>query len=864
MHCFIGYGKKPKDNVNPRKRTMHTAPRPEGEADRIAFLHALNILDTEPEECFDSLTRLARRTLGADYSAIALLDSDRQWFKSQCGLDVASTSRDVSFCAHTILQDRTMVVEDAQSDARFHDNPLVTGKPFLRSYMGHPIEVAGEALGALCVLYTEQRTFTTEEKNTLSDLARMAEEMISHHYLRETARRGLGEMFTASDLILDRAIQMNPEPTLLYDLSQGAISEINEPALEELNRSRSDIVGKPLPFNIQLSPTDRETLKSRLLENKKVKEFEVGLISETDETLQFLCSAEIVLRAGDRQVLVTGRNISRLNDRQSLFKTTLESIGGRVGTQFFESCAEVIASKLNVRFGLVIGIDEEIPSLLGFWDSEGLINGETISMEGLASNAPTDNHAPIHIPDHARSIHPQWRFLSDLGAKSCYGHPVISAEGELKGYLLIADPGPYDREAEHATFLLGILSARTAGELERQQMLRALEKERIRSEAACKAKGNFLANMSHELRTPMNAIMGFSQLMAQDADFPARHRPTLDIVNQSGEHLLCLINDVLEMSAIEAGQNEIKLTSTELKNFITTVESMLSIKAIEKGLGFTSTIATDVPDFIKIDQGKVRQILVNLIGNAIKFTETGRVQLRITNEWSEDNHPMLHFEVEDTGAGIASKDLGKLFQPFEQIDRKDGLEGTGLGLSICKGFIKGMDGQIGVRSTPGKGSVFHFSIPLIQANPFAHNAPTVVDRQIPAADQPSLETRVLIVDDVAAGRLLLKKLLAPLGVTIKEAKNGAEAVKMEEEWRPHMIFMDLRMPVMDGEQAGRKIKDTRGDEAPVIIAITASVFRENLMTPETPFDGYVSKPFRIDEVVQLMKTKIALRSLLPG
>lgn len=842
---------------------MLIAALPSDEVGRLAVLHALEILDTEPEERFDSITRLACKTLGANYAAVALIDTDRQWFKSQCGLDVDSTSRDVSFCAHTILGDQTFVVENALADPRFSDNPLVTGAPHLRAYIGHPLTVSGVVLGALCALYTEPRSFDSEDKKSLGDLARLVEEMIAYHRFRDVAEQGIGEIASASDLILCKAIQMSPEPTLLIDLRDGTVSDLNQPCAEELGATREQLLGKQPPVEPLITVDTRAELEASLASDGKVKDFEIGLSLRDDRRMQFLCSAERVLRGGEQHLLISGRNISSLRGRESLFRSALEATGGKTGEQYFQACAQVIATELDVRFGMVVGTphgdDQLLPELLGFWDREAAIAELPPFEQGCSPLDMGSSHTPVHISHSVRDQFPVCEFLHTLEADSFFGHPVISADGELGGYLVIMDTAPFIDEPGRATLLLGILAARTAGELERQEMHQAIELQRERAEVATRAKGNFLANMSHELRTPMNAIIGFSQLMAQDETLSAEHKETLATVNHSGEHLLCLINDVLEMSAIEAGQTEIDPTETNLETYIRAIEAMLTVQASAKGLKLSAKMAADVPAVVELDQGKTRQILLNLIGNAIKFTDAGSVELRISTAPSEAagvGSPQLRFEVEDSGTGIAPDSLHRLFQPFEQIDRRQGLEGTGLGLSICKGHANAMRGTLGVTSSPGIGSNFWLSIPLVPGTSAPESLPAHASHaHLPPPAQCS-ETRVLIVDDIDPGRLLLRKLLTPLGVEIREAKDGQEALDVEAQWHPHIIFMDLRMPIMDGECASRLIRERRGESSPVIIAITASVFRENLLTPESPFDEFVSKPFRIDDVLQMVGTHL--------
>src|SRR5438309_501142 len=327
---------------------------------------------------------------------------------------------------------------------------------------------------------------------------------------------------------------------------------------------------------------------------------------------------------------------------------------------------------------------------------------------------------------------------------------------------------------------------------------------------ANRAKSVFLANMSHEIRTPMNAILGFSQLMLRDQDLTPRQCQYLGTINRSGEHLLALINDILEMSKIEAGRTTLSPSTFDLPALLKDLEMMFRVRTDEKKLSFSVETVGDVPQFIVTDINKLRQIFINLIGNAVKFSEEGGVGLRVRVDRGGAAEPSLRVEVEDTGPGISADELGKLFRHFEQT--KTGQQagtGTGLGLAISQEFVRLMGGAITVSSQVGKGSVFIIRLPLKEGEAQAVQAkdkPRHVLRLQPG--QPAC--RVLIADDIEDNRQLLAQLLAPVGFEVRLATNGAEAVLEFEKWRPHLLLMDFRMPVMDGHEAIRRIRAMAG------------------------------------------------------
>ena len=372
------------------------------------------------------------------------------------------------------------------------------------------------------------------------------------------------------------------------------------------------------------------------------------------------------------------------------------------------------------------------------------------------------------------------------------------------------------------------------------------------AEAANRAKSAFLANMSHELRTPLNAILGFTQLMGRDSTLSAAQRDNLDIVSHSGEHLLNLINDVLEMSRIEAGRTELRTEAFDLYGLLDSQEEMFRLRAEAKNLQLACERAEDVPRYVRADPSKLRQVLINLVGNAIKFTARGGVVLRTRCE-REKQSLRLHFEVEDTGPGIAPEEQETLFEAFVQTATSQQFrEGTGLGLPISQQFARLMGGDLVLRSEIGKGSVFAFDIEVEPAAASDIAAPQTARKVIGLeADQPTY--RILVVEDQLENRKLLVKLLESVGFAVREATDGERAVAVWEEWSPHLIWMDMRMPVMDGYEATRLIKTAAAGKPPLIIALTASAFEENRETVlAAGCDDFVRKPFRQEDIFESM------------
>ncbi len=363
------------------------------------------------------------------------------------------------------------------------------------------------------------------------------------------------------------------------------------------------------------------------------------------------------------------------------------------------------------------------------------------------------------------------------------------------------------------------------------------------AEVANKAKSSFLANMSHELRTPLNAILGFTQIMQRDNSATRSQLENLAVVNRSGEHLLSLINDVLDMSKIEAGHITLHPHSFDLYRLLDTTEEMLEFKADAQKLQLLFERHPNTPQYIRADERKLRQVLINLLNNALKFTTQGGVTLRVKSD-PVDNHLLL-FEIEDTGAGIAPEELDTLFDAFTQTETgRQSEEGTGLGLPISRKFVQLMGGDIAVSSKLGQGTVLKFQIVAESPRTDELQSPKSSKKVIALApNQPRY--RILVVDDRWENRQIVLKLLEPVGFEVKEAINGHEAIEIWQEWQPHLIWMDMRMPVMNGYEATEYIKSHLKGQAVYIIALTASTFEEErAIVLSAGCDDFVRKPFR--------------------
>ncbi len=394
---------------------------------------------------------------------------------------------------------------------------------------------------------------------------------------------------------------------------------------------------------------------------------------------------------------------------------------------------------------------------------------------------------------------------------------------------------------------------------------RALAKAKSEADAANHAKSEFLSRMSHELRTPLNAILGFSQVMARDSLATEQQRQHLATINQSGTHLLEMINDVLEMSRIEAGEVTVEPASFHLAEMLDSVVSMFQTR-VHPEVKLKLGIAPDVPAYARTDEMKLRQILINLFGNAVKFTTSGEVALRVRAEQRNPDGVSSEWNliavIHDTGPGINEKELETLFQPFTQAESGRRLQqGTGLGLPISRQFARLLGGDISVQSRLGEGTAFSVTIPCEEANPAELDDQRLAQNQRARGLSPGEPSRkVLIVDDHLESRAWLEMLLESIGLQAESAENGLEALKVCEDVKPDVVFMDIHMPVMDGISAANELRQRYDDEVPLLVALTASAFigGQDKIAADGPFDVMLPKPVHEKSLVEVFESKLGI------
>lgn len=394
------------------------------------------------------------------------------------------------------------------------------------------------------------------------------------------------------------------------------------------------------------------------------------------------------------------------------------------------------------------------------------------------------------------------------------------------------------------------IAERKSIQVQLAQQSRELDIARSVAESASQAKSNFLANMSHELRTPLNAVLGYAQLLMRERGLEERHKHAAQTIHDSGEHLLTLINDILDLSKIEAGKFELYPSSIDLRGFLKGIAAIMRVRTEEKALEFHCELASDLPEFVLADEKRLRQVLLNLLGNAVKFTERGGITLSVSVLIISDQNVRLNFSVRDTGVGISEQELPAIFRPFEQVgatEKRSG--GTGLGLSISRQLIELMDSELKVESAPGEGSLFWFDLDL----PVSHVQAATAISPAECTGYRGARRRVLVVDDVTANREVLSAMLSELGFTVEQASSAQAGIDQAIASPPDLIMMDIRMPVMDGLAAIRILCAHEGVKSVPIIAVSSGISPQNQSNAlAAGACSFLPKPLDRDEMIRLV------------
>ncbi len=684
-------------------------------------------------------------------------------------------------------------------------------------------------------------------EQSFADLEKSKVELEQNVEERTAALRQSEEKFS-------KAFNASPYPIAISKRSDKKVVEVNESYLHYTGYPLEELIGRNvIEWGLWTNPQDPLWIMELLNTQGYVRNLEVDYRKKDGQIGTTLLSAELIELNGQICVLTVHNDITERRQAQLAL------------TRSEERFRTLVANIPGVVYRCACDAD---------WTMEFL---------GGAIEAVTGYPAEDFIQSQVRSwvsiIHPDDREMIEkltdegvnLGQPYVIEFRIINSQGHIR-WLYEKGQGSF---AEDGRLLW--LDGAIFDVSDRKQAEQELNQAKQTSEAANRAKSEFLANMSHELRTPLNVILGFTQLMARDSSLNPKQLSHLKIVNSSGEHLLQLINDVLDMAKIEAGRITLHETSLDLDRLLKALADMFQLKADAKELQLIFDRETDVPQYIAVDESKLRQVLINLLSNAIKFTAAGSVTLRVGVEPADldtpvplsEAQPRIIFTVADTGSGIADAELAQVFEAFVQTESgRQSQSGTGLGLPISRRFVELMGGEMTVNSQVGQGTTLRFSVPVKVSTDCPLKSPT---RQVIGLAPHQSPYRLLLVEDLRESRQLLVELLQPLGFEIREAENGLEAIALWESWQPHLIWMDIRMPTMDGYKAIQTIREMEQKnqedrltqrKKTVIIALTASALEdERAAILKSGGDDFVRKPFDEARILEKIAEHLGVQYL---
>jgi len=670
-------------------------PIPENESDRLEALKRYSILDTDPEEAFDRITRIAAAYLGVPTVLISLLDETRQWFKSRHGLDAEETPRDLAFCAHTIMRDEPMIVPDALLDARFRENPLVTGAPHVRFYAGAPLHTHdGFNLGTLCAIDSIPKTLTDEQICVLADLANLVvdelelrlageqaqEEIASRNEIEDALRTTEERMRDIIEASSDWFWEMGPD--LRY-------ANVSARFFEETGYRPEDIIGKTRmefigPKTIFHDPEMWRTHEDNLKHHKPFQNFEYFQEDVNGKRRYVSVSAKPFVN--DNGKFLGYRGATRdITDRKQA------EIALRESEQRYQSLIELSPVAIFVHMaGIIIFANAFTAKFLGAANADELI-GKPL-MEFIA-------------PEFQKIVKERINNMIENGAVAApMEQKLIRVDGGIIYAESAATPIPYQGEGA-ILVVFSDVTERKYGE----EKLRAAKKA---ADLATIAKSEFLATMSHELRTPLNAVIGLSETIMQQVFGPIGHDKYAEYavdIHESGQHLLQLINDILDVSAIEAGKLELHEDNVKAVQVVEASIRLIRPRAESKKVSIRADISEDLP-VLYADERRLKQILLNLLSNAVKFSpENNEIFIEVG---LAENGSMV-FVISDTGIGMDEKGLAKAMEPFGQIDSTQArkFEGTGLGLPLSRSFTELHGGTLEIGSEKGKGTSVTVTFP---------------------------------------------------------------------------------------------------------------------------------------------------------
>jgi len=900
------------------------------ETARLKALREYAIMDTEPEETYDELTRLAAQICGVPIATISLIDENRQWFKANVGMDMAETPRDVSFCNQTIQQTELLVVPDATRDARFANNPYVLNNPNIRFYAGFPLlSREGYGMGSLCVVDIQPRILTEDQMKALEVLGRQATSQLELRRRLREHKQALQDLQTSEERFREFASNVDD---LFWIMESGRIEFVSQAFEHIWGRSLADFYANPGIYFDAIHHDDRERVRNAYAQSPIGNLDESYRVLRPDGTIRWVRVRAFPHLDGDGALVrISGiasditRQKETESERNRFFEAsvdfmTVHKLGETEYRQVNSAWERTLGyTAEDIRHGSFLqyihpdDVEPTIEVLRGLeqsidvrqfrnryrhkqdgswhwleWQAFAPESGEcmvygtardvTAQVFGEEQLRQKTNELErvFHVfPDQFFQLDQHGVIVDYRGGHAVGGGPFSGACIGLRFHeILPADiAARFDKAKQTARrtqklqqfeFTFSELGCEHSFEVrvlsddgrevivvirditDRALADRAQLKAKQAAESASRSKSEFLASMSHELRTPLNAILNISESLGEGVygALNEKQQHSLQTVSESGRHLLGLINDILDLSKIEAGKLELQPCELPVRSLCEASVRMVKEAALQRSQEISLEIGEGI-NLIQADERKLKQVIVNLLSNASKFTpHGGKFGLQVATHDAE-----ITFTVWDTGIGISPGDVKKLFQPFVQLDSKLSREyaGTGLGLLLAQRLAVLHRGRIDVESTPGLGSRFTVTLPAfrgqgeaVPVRPQTQRLPIMVK---PKGPGPS----ILLVEDIEANRECIGDYLESKGFTIQFAVNGVEALERVDIWRPDIVISDIQMSGMDGFEAIRRLR-LKLPGTPIVALTALAMEGDSERCIAAGATHYLSKPVELKKL----------------
>jgi PAS domain S-box-containing protein len=763
---------------------MQQAQLTADEAARLAALAQLELLDTAAEEQFDHMTRFVKAYFNVPICLVSLVDKDRQWFKSKQGLDVCQTSRAISFCGHAIQADDVFVVEDTHKDKRFTDNPLVTDGPMIRFYAGYPLRTdSGYRIGTLCIIDSQPREFSYEDKQHLQDFGRVIEGLIRQR---------------SAEIAMDK---QNPLMKRMLGLLTGRAPFWGKRLVAQF--AGISVLLLTFLWAIKTDPNhviELNNTLSSMNENERFIEilshYFSYLLVGTGVASLIYCLLRLPANLRKMIDLVSINQVR--NERR--FRDAIEALPD--GFIIFDSQQKIAV--FNKKF---LSIYSQLANVIKVGaDYQSLRNNNKVRQ--LVKQPDILDVDDIRLRAPEREIE-----LAD-------GRWIKIVESPMR------DGG-----------IVGFHIDITQSKLNELQLIEAKKK----AEMANEIKSTFLANVSHEVRTPLNGILGLLDVMLEEDNLDSQHRFYLSTMLDSSHSLLQILNDILDVSKMEAGKLSLKSEPFCLLSTLESACELMKTNANAKGLSFTVSLPEYPERMLMGDSGRIRQIVLNLLSNAIKFTPAGKVTLDCQFTPVSAVEVKVTIKISDTGIGIPENMVKHILEPFTQVDNSSSKRhaGTGLGLAISHSLIKLMQGSLTVVSKEQLGTSISLELPFILADALEQNPENHIEHFLHNAKH----LNILLADDDKTNQLVMQAMFEKFNCKLDVVSDGIEAVQAAKSGKYALILMDIYMPNMDGITATTLIRQQALSSHTPIIAFTANAMEgDKQRFIDAGMDDYISKP----------------------